>query len=227
MREIHRLRRHARDLQDRIEQGPRQLRAQQGRVAREEEALREGQDGIKRLKVSIHEQEGNLKSTHQQIKKYEKQLEESTSRKEYDALQAEIAEAHRKNRKTEDGILEGMLEMEERTARLPDLEKAVQQAKAELARAEAEAGARQAELTEMHRQTLAQVTEVENTLPGGDVRAQYERQVKARGEDALSAVESRTCMACYTEITAEQSNQLQREQLVFCKNCGRILYLPA
>jgi predicted nucleic acid-binding Zn-ribbon protein len=33
-------------------------------------------------------------------------------------------------------------------------------------------------------------------------------------------------MACYTEITAEQSNQLQREQLVHCKSCGRILYRP-
>jgi len=226
MREIHRLRRHARDLQDHLEMAPRQLKAQQARVAREEEALREAQDSIKHLKVTTHEKEVTLKTAQQQIKKYEKQREEAGSKKEYDSLQAEITAAQAKGRKLEDDILGTMLETEEATARLPEREQALQQARAELARLEAEMQVRQADLAEQHRQTLAQIAAVEATLPEGDVRGLYQRQVRARGEDALSAVENRTCMACYTEITAQQSQDLKMEQLMVCKNCGRILYLP-
>jgi predicted nucleic acid-binding Zn-ribbon protein len=226
MREIHRLRRHARDLQNQIDLAPRQLKAHQTRVAREEEALREAQDGIKHLKVTTHEKEVTLKTTRQQIQKYEKQREEAGSKKEYDTFQAEIAAAQGKVRKLEDEILEVMVETEEQTGRLPEREQALQQARADLTRFEAEVQGRQADLAEQHRQALAQVAEVEAALPEGDVRGLYQRQVKARGEDALSPVENRTCMACYTEITAQQSQELRMEQLVFCKNCGRILYLP-
>jgi predicted nucleic acid-binding Zn-ribbon protein len=226
MREIHRLRRHARDLQNRIEMAPLQLKAHQARVTREEEALREAQDGIKHLKVTTHEKEVTLKTVRQQIQKYEKQREEAGSKKEYDTFQAEITAAQAKVRKLEDEILETMVETEEQTARLPERDKALQQAKADLARFEAEVQVRQADLAEQHRQALAQIATVEATLPEGDLRGLYQRQVRARGEDALSAVENRTCMACYTEITAQQSQDLKMEELVICKSCGRILYLP-
>jgi predicted nucleic acid-binding Zn-ribbon protein len=48
----------------------------------------------------------------------------------------------------------------------------------------------------------------------------------ARGADAMAAVENRTCTACYTEITAQNYHELILGQLVVCKSCGRILYLP-
>jgi predicted nucleic acid-binding Zn-ribbon protein len=50
--------------------------------------------------------------------------------------------------------------------------------------------------------------------------------VTAKGDDALAAVTGRSCSACYTEITAQNYNELVREQFVPCKSCGRILYLP-
>src|SRR5919202_130820 len=90
LRELHRLRRHARDLQAEIDRGPRALKAQQDKVARQEEALREAQEVIKRLKVETHDKELTLRGKQQQIAKHERQLNEATSKKEYDALQAEI-----------------------------------------------------------------------------------------------------------------------------------------
>jgi predicted nucleic acid-binding Zn-ribbon protein len=50
--------------------------------------------------------------------------------------------------------------------------------------------------------------------------------VAAKGDSAMASVQDRTCSACYTEITAQSQNDLLQERLVFCKNCGRILYLP-
>ena len=83
---------------------------------------------------------------------------------------------------------------------------------------------RQGTLAEELRQALQKLAEVEATLPMDDVRKKYERAVKGRDEDALSAVEGRTCVACYTEITAQHYNQLQQDQFVLCLNCCRILY---
>jgi predicted nucleic acid-binding Zn-ribbon protein len=225
LREIHRLRRHAKDLQAEIERGPRLLKAQQAKVTRQEEAVRDAHDTLKRLKMSSHDKEGLLKATLQQIGKHEKQLNEAGSKKEYDALKTEIAADKKKCQELEDEILGYMAEIEERTAQLPDLEKAVQQAKAEYAEFEKNSQGRIAGLTEQLTQALGGIKDVEATLPA-DVRPQYDRLVAARGEDALAAVEHRTCMACYTEITAQSYNDLMLSQFVLCKSCGRTLYLP-
>src|SRR5438132_12063699 len=91
LRDIHRLRRHARDLRAEIERGPRLLKGQQTKVARQEDVVREAQERLKRLKVTCHDKEVQLKQTLQQISKHEKQLNEATSKKEYDALKSEIA----------------------------------------------------------------------------------------------------------------------------------------
>jgi uncharacterized protein len=224
LREIHRLRRHARELQDRIEQGPRQVKLQHAKAAKQEELLKEAQDAIKHLKVATHEKEVSVKTTQQLIKKYEKQLEEITNKKEYESLRSEIATAHKHVKALEEEILGVMQETEERVAKLPEADKAVKDARAEAAKYEAESKDRLERMTEEYRRTMQTLGEVEATLPEGPVREQYQRQVKARGEDCLSRVESNICTACYTAITAQQANDLSQANFVVCKNCGRILY---
>jgi predicted nucleic acid-binding Zn-ribbon protein len=224
-REIHRLRRFAHELQEQIDRLPRQQKAQQTKVARQEEIYRQAQDAIKHLKVEIHGKEGTLKSAHGQIAKYQKQLNDVGSKKEYDALQHEINDAKATCARLEEEIFTGMTESEEKAAQLPELEKAVRQAKDEYAKFESGMQERltsyQTQLTE----ACKQLQEQESALPA-NLRAQYERNVAAQGPDALSAVQGRTCAACYTGITAQQYNELQQELFVSCRSCGRILYLP-
>jgi predicted nucleic acid-binding Zn-ribbon protein len=225
LREIHRLRRHAKELQDKIAQLPRLLKAQQNKATREEEALRQAQEHLKHLKVTTHDKEVTLKTARQQIQKYEKQLEEAGSKKEYDSLKAEINSGREKAGRVEDGILETMLETEEQAAKIPALEKAVALAKEEVGRFEADLQARQQRLEEELRLALAGIAQVEATLPAGKVREEYDRLMKVRGDDALAMVENRTCAACYTEITPQQQHDLSQEHMILCKNCGRFLYL--
>ncbi len=225
LREIHRLHQLARDLQNRLEQQPRLLKAQQNAVVKQEENLHEAQDTIKKLKVKTLEKEATLRTVNQQIVKHEKQLNEITSKKEYDALKAEIAAGREEVRKLEDEILDLMADTEERIGQVPGLEKSIKEAKANLVQFEQNSQARVDDLTVQRQRAATQLTEVEATLPA-DSRQQYDRLVKARGDDALAEVQGRTCMACHTEITAQQSNELLAGRLVFCKSCGRILYLP-
>ena len=56
-RQIHRLRRFARDLQEQIDRIPSRLKARKNKVTREEDAARDNQEAIKQLKKRIHEKE--------------------------------------------------------------------------------------------------------------------------------------------------------------------------
>src|SRR5947208_3475117 len=70
-----------------------------------------------------------------------------------------------------------------------------------------------------------QLAELEATL-ADDIKPAYDRLIASKGEDAMSAVENKTCIACYTGITAQNYNDLVQGRFLLCKSCGRILYLP-
>jgi predicted nucleic acid-binding Zn-ribbon protein len=225
LREIHRLRRHVKQLQEEIDRAPRQIKAQEAKVSRHEEVFKEAQETLKKLKVSVHEKEVSLKTTHAQIAKHKKQLNEAAGKKEYDALQAEIAADQKVLQRLEDEILTGMGDTEDRTAQLPQLEGNVKKAKEECAEFQRGAGDRLASLKEQLQHARDQLKEVEASIPS-DLRPQFDRITAAKGEDALSLVANRTCSSCYTGITAQNFNDLKNGLFVLCKSCGRILYLP-
>jgi len=225
MRDIHRLRRFAQDLQEQIDRVPRQIKTQQSKLARQEEVQRETQEAIKRLKITIHEKEVTLKSTHGQIAKYEKQLNESTSKKEYDALQTEIKTAKEKCQELEEEILTAITQSEEKTVQLPILELNIKKARQEFAAFEKGINDKLASLKEQMSQTQSQLHEADAQIPI-DHHPVYNRIIASKSSDAMSAVVSKTCAACYTEITAQSYSDLLSERFVVCKSCGRILYLP-
>lgn len=223
-RELHRLRRHAKNLKDEIDRLPRMVKVQQGKVARQEALLKQAHDQVTKLKLSVRSKETTLKATHEQIVKYQKQLDTVASKKEMDALQVEIAHAKESCQKLEDEILTTIEDTDKEIARIPEIEKDVKQAKAELANSDQIQKDRQGSLMGELKKAQGEIKEVEVHLPE-DVRQHYNRLVTAMGEDALSAVQGRTCVACYTEITAQMSNSLIVGSVVLCKSCGRMLYL--
>ena len=69
----------------------------------------------------------------------------------------------------------------------------------------------------------AELISVENTLPP-NVRIAYNRIVESKKFDALSAVESQSCSGCYQMGTLNMFNHVSQGKVVFCQNCGRLLY---
>jgi predicted nucleic acid-binding Zn-ribbon protein len=225
LREIHRLRRFTRDLDQELDRGPKALKIQEARVAHQEELRKTAQDELKKLKVSTHEQEGTLRSKILQVAKHEKQLNEASGKKEYDALQHEIAAEKKSCQELEDDILSCLEKIETDTARLPEFDQAVLKAKDELAQFKSGYDSRRTGLAEQLAQAQKELAKVEADLPE-DVRPLYDRELASRGEDGMSAIHARTCLACHTEITAQNYNELLQGRWVVCKSCGRILYLP-
>ncbi len=73
------------------------------------------------------------------------------------------------------------------------------------------------------RKELAQAAE---TACLDDYRDAYNRVVKARGQDAMAQVEAESCGGCHQQLTPNIMSQLSGARAVFCKTCGRLLYLP-
>ena len=226
LREIHRLRRSIHDLESASENGPRQLKAQQNKIAKDEENVKKAQEIVKQSKVHIHEKEVSIKATQAEIAKYEKQLGEISTKKEYDALRSEIAKAKAGIQKIEDAILELMIEGDDKAKLVPEAEKAVKKAKDDLVQFERDLEERLKRYAVEKTRAALDLKNVEASLPE-DVKVHYHRLAGLQGEDCIAAVEGQTCTACYTDVTAQMANELLRGAWVLCKSCGRILYSAA
>ena len=223
-REVHRLRRYLKDLSTRHEQAPRLLKAQADKLARQEEVLKQAQEVIKHLKVNIHEKDVSIRTEQDVIRKYEKQLREMiTSKKEYEALTHEIAQAKATIGKLEDEALAMIGESEERTAKMPEIEANAKKARQDFAKFEQDQADSLRRHDEEKARAEAELSAAETSLPE-DIRSVYTRLAAAKGADALAAVQHGTCAACYTEVTPQMASDLRRGLSSVCKMCGRILY---
>ncbi len=224
LRDLHRLRRHIKGLEDEIGRAPRLIKLKQAALVRQEEELKAAHEQLNHMKVGVRQNEGTLKQAHQQIEKWQGQLRDISSKKEYDALQHEMADGRKRCGELEDRILEEMGQAEEQSNRIPELEKALKKDQDDLVQFEKTSRERVAVLTGELKKAQAEMKGVEEQLPP-DFRTVYDRQVSARGEDAMSLVKDRTCTACYTGLTEQMFNDLRAGRLVVCKVCGRIIYL--
>ena len=70
----------------------------------------------------------------------------------------------------------------------------------------------------------AELVEAEKSLPT-DLKPDYQRVVRSKGADSLAVAEDCVCTGCGQQITLNMQNELKLSRLVFCKSCGRLLYL--
>lgn len=223
-REIHRLRKLIRDLDEQIAEGPSLLKGQQNELTRAEAGFKQAQDDLKHLKVSVHDKETSLKAAHQQIAKYEKQRETAQSKKEMDAFETEIGHARKKCAQLEDEILNGMGEIDERTANLPNIEKDMKRVREETAVFQQEAAERHQRLLTESERARSELAQAERTLPD-ETRPEYIRLVQRFGADALAAVKDRSCQNCHGSLTIQHNRELEMGRFKTCNNCGRVLYV--
>ncbi len=227
-REIHRLRKHIREVKSEIENLPRLKKAHQAKVAKQEAALKDAQEQVKKAKSDNHGREVSLKSTEQQLQKYERQLNDMKSPKEVEAKEHEIATAKAHIGELEDQILNGMGEVEVKVAKVPAFEEQVKKAKAEYATFEAEFNEREERLKGEAKLAAEQLALAEPQIPA-TTRPIYDRLTKAHGADALAQVgrRDRICSNCLTAVTVQAINELTNGNLTCCNSCGRVVYLEA
>jgi len=223
LRQAHRLRKHLRELQSESDLGPRVSKAQQAHLAEEEAAHKMAYDLVSKLKLKIRDDEGTLKQINVQLAKYEKQLNEAGSPKEYEGKQSEIRQAKEKIDQTEEAILTGMEELENRTAALPADDKRWVDSQSHFKQQQVDAKERLERILEDQTSAKDELAKVDAQLPT-DVKGQYERLIARYGPDGLAGVHGRSCQQCRTAITEQQKAELINGKFICCPNCGRGLY---
>lgn len=224
LRQLHMLHLQLKEVVDGIDRGPKQLAARKKTVQQKEaelEALREKQ---KKLKIATDQSNLQLKSSESKLQGLKVKLNTANSNKEYEIITSQIEADTMANSVLEDEIIGLMEKVDEAKVTvtqagtdLANARKEEQKLAGEIAAAEPGLIAKRAELEK-------EIAQAESIVPG-DLQAQFRRLVQAHGAGAFSEVDGDICTVCYVQLIPQAQMQLRSGKLLFCKSCGRLMYL--
>jgi predicted nucleic acid-binding Zn-ribbon protein len=226
LRELHRIHQQLAELRDRLERGPKQVRAREANVGQLGAKLAEARDRAKQTQMAVDRKNLDLKSGEQKVVDLKVKLNAANSNREYQALLEQIAAAEMAGSVLQDEILESMEKTDQLGVAVKEAEHNLAAGKQDLEKArqavESSAATIRADLTRLE----AELVQAEKALPA-ELKSDYQRIVRSKGADSLAAVDDGVCTGCGQQITLNMQNELKLSKLVFCKACGRLLYLPA
>ena len=172
--------------------------------------------------------EKDLDDSQVKRQKFEGQLYQVKTNKEYSAVLTEIEEVKQEKARIEEEILT-LMERHERLAG------EIKEAEAQLKAAEAQGAAEEKALRETLRAVEADLAVMRSDRAGVarelpvNILADYERLLRGRGGLALAVVPMpNLCSGCRMTITPQRLQELKPQNtLLPCESCGRYLYWPA
>src|SRR5919109_2210650 len=108
LRELHRIHQQLAEFRDRLERGPKQVRAREANVAQLEARLAESRERAKQTQMAIDRKQLDLKAGEQKVVDLRVKLNAASSNREYQALLEQIAAAEMAGSVLSDEILEGL-----------------------------------------------------------------------------------------------------------------------
>ncbi|MHB1038059.1 MAG: zinc ribbon domain-containing protein [Pirellulales bacterium] len=225
LRELHRIHQQLTDLRERLERGPKQIHARESNATRLEQDLAKAHADTKTARVVVDHKQLDLKTGEGRILDLKRKLNACGSNREYQALVEQIAAAEMANSVLADEILEALEKVDQSQKAAVEIEANLAKSKEEVAKIRTAVQAQKSTLEADIQRLETDLKEAESGLPIAFKEA-YERIVRSRGEDAMAPVENDTCGGCFHSIPPNVVNMLSLSRAVFCKSCGRLLYLP-
>jgi predicted nucleic acid-binding Zn-ribbon protein len=225
-----------REAQARLDAASKNVRIQERRVHDLQERKKAGEAQVKSLHAKSMAFDADLKGRDAKIEKHRAQQANAKNNKEYQAFLVEINTGKVDRAKVEEDALALVAKVEAQQTELVAIN---QQLEAE-----------QTKLTEIKgsisEKLAALNAEIEAVRPARDAAAAevaklspkalqvYERLADRYDGEAVAPInkpdprrENYGCTACNLELVTDIFNKLRtRDDLVFCPNCGRILYVP-
>jgi uncharacterized protein len=224
LRELHRIHQQLSDLRDRVERGPKQIRARDANVAQLKTKLDEARQKVQQTQMAIDRKQLDLKSSEQKLVDARVKLNAANSNKEYQAFLEQIAAAEMAGSVLSDEILESMERLDSLSAAVKDAEKTVAAGKQDLERTRREVDDSAASLRADIARLEAELANAETSLHG-EFKIDYERVIRSKGAEGLASTEDGVCGSCGQQITLNMQNELMLSKPIFCKSCGCLLYL--
>src|SRR5262245_61656592 len=225
LRTLHRIHRQHTDLKDRLSRGPRQIQVAEATVKKTETDLAQAKDAYKQAKMASDEKQLQLKHREAKLVDLQAKLNMAQSNKEYQLLKDQMAADKQANSVLADEILEALDKIDQLQVTVKTAEASLAKAKDELTKARTKVSEQQQGLESELARVRGELQSAEDQL-AGDFKDNYLRLSKSMGEDSLAPVEAECCGGCSQVLTAQTMNLLKLDKPVFCKSCGRLLYLP-
>ncbi len=225
LRELHRIHRQLSDLRERKERGPKQIRAREANLARSADELAKLQADHKAARMRSDQKQLLLKSGEDKIEGLKAKLNAAASNREYQALKDQIAADQMAGSVLADEILESMEKIDELAVQIAAQQQKIAAAKEELAKAEQGLRDQAGMLDTDIKRLDEELRKAESVLPA-DFREHYQRVVNSKHEDAMAEVQGEFCGGCFQQLTPNNMAELSMAMAIFCRNCGRLIYLP-
>jgi len=214
------------EARNRIDRFPALSKALDEKLTSAKQALEAAREKSKNNQSVRKKLEGEVAALEAKISKYRDQMMSVKTNEEYKALQKEIEHTQMAIRRTEDDILNLMMEAEnnqkelrEAEARLKEDQERVEE---ERRRLETE---NQKEMSALE-SYIAERREIESAV-SRDLLPRYERVRKARGGIAVAAARDYVCEVCQVRIRPQVFQEIRKnDQIIACDACQRILYDP-
>jgi uncharacterized protein len=187
--------------------------------------LKKLEDDSKSLILKRKEKEGEVEGKEGVVKKYQSQLNQIKTNKEYSALQDEIKRTKADGSAIEDDIIKLMEAIDEKNSEILKEKEVVKAEEVKLAeekkRLEAQAISVKSELEKI----LAQRSELAARVDAKNL-SKYERLLKNKDGLAIVPISNEACQGCFRILPPQVVNEIRmKENLVVCDSCARILYI--
>lgn len=179
----------------------------------------------KNLVKDRRQKERNLEEKNETRNKFQAQLYQVKTNKEYAALLQEIENVKKEIEKEEEDTLSLMEKIEDKEKRLAEEERLLSAKRMELEDVIIRNKKRLAEieekLNEENKEREKRVFHIPKELLG-----RYERVRDARGGVGIAAIKSNSCQGCFMGLPPQVISEAKLGQRVItCENCNRLLYL--
>lgn len=224
LRTLHRIQTQLGDLRGRLQRGPKQIQAAEANVKKAEAEREQAKENYKQVKMSADGKQLQLRQREAKLVDLQGKLHAANSNKEYQLLKDQIAADNQANSVLSDEILEALERLDGVQVEIKAAEESLAKMKEELAKVSARVNTQNQQLEGELARVSAELEAAETHLPE-DLRPDYFRLTKSLGADALSAADGETCGGCFQTLTPQVLDRLRLDRPLFCKSCGRLMYL--
>jgi len=210
--------------EEEIEEIPRELNRMKAKYEKVKRNLDENNSNIGNYTKTVEELRKNIETLNLDKQKYENQILQIKTQKEYEALTSEIAQIEEKitmMKEEEDDLNNEIVkikkEIEKEQVELENLEESISVKEKKVK-----------ELLEKKQEELNDYLKEREKIAAGldeEIIYKFEKIVKKKDGIGIVSIRNNVCMGCNMILPPQFINDVRREDsIIFCPNCSRILY---
>ncbi|OGC85593.1 MAG: hypothetical protein A2W07_07280 [candidate division Zixibacteria bacterium RBG_16_43_9] len=185
--------------------------------------LKESEERLTQQVLQRKKLELDIEEINSELTKFQKQMRDIKTNREYDALVTEIANRKTKISESEEELLKILTEIDE-------LQDKVKEYKERVVEVDKNNRVQLESLGKEMDSIGIKIKQKQDERKNNSVRinklmlATYERVKKVKGGAAVVSVKKRACSGCYKSLPPQKIQEIKKgESLITCDSCGRIL----